>query len=582
MIIKRKLKKLNKILLSLYVLSTLFFSISNILLTISVSSLVGIETFYRFIGLTILFLILIFYVLYGFIWLFNKRNIKLIIFSFIIIIISGLCIFGSYYINKTYRLIDNINKDEVTFTTNLLTLKDYKLTNNKDTILGMIRDEKDIAGHILAKELISKEKLDKVNIVYYDDYHLMIDDLYDKKINGFFIASNYRLIYAEDEKYSGLPDLTIVVKEYSKKIPKKDNAAKIDITKPFTVLLLGSESLQNDLADSIILITFNPKILTSTILSIPRDSYIPIACKNNKENRINTASSYGTECMIDSVSNLTGIKIDYYFKINFTGIVDLVDALGGVNVNVPFSFCEQNSKRQWGANTIYVKKGPQVLNGEEALALSRNRHTWAHCAKEWRNYAAPLDFGRSQNQQMVIEAMMDKLKKVRNVDDFYKILTVISNNLDSNMQTDQMLSLYDTGKRMLTSGINVEKLYVEVYDVYVNGASMLQIHNKSNEAVVKAMKTNLELTPIELIKTFSFDANINFEATPIGKNLFDSTLRERIPLFSTKEEAIAWGASHNISVKIIEYDKDTITQSPGRLTLAETIKEIIIYVPIIQ
>lgn len=582
MILKRKLKKLNKILISLYVLSTLFFLVSNIILTINISSLVGIETFYRFIGLTILFLILIFYILYGFIWLFNNKKIKLIIFSIILILISALCLFGSYYINKTYRLIDNINKDEIIFTTNLLILKDHKLTNNIDTKIGMISDEADIAGHILAKELLAKEKLNKVSIEYYDDYHLMLDDLENQKINGLFIANNYRLIYSEDEKLIELFNHTIVYKELSKKIKKNDNTPKIDITKPFTVLLLGSESLQNDLADSIILVTFNPQTLTSTILSIPRDSYIPIACKNNKENRINTASSYGINCMIDSVSNLMDIKIDYYFKINFTGIVDLVDALGGVKVNVPFSFCEQNSKREWGDKTIYVKKGEQVLNGEEALALSRNRHTWSHCAKEWRSYPDPLDFGRSQNQQMVIEAMASKFKSIRNIDDFYKILTVISNNLDSNMQTEQMLSLYETGKRMLTSGINIEKLYVEVYDIKVNGADMLQIHTKSSDAVIKAMKTNLELSPIELTKTFSFDANNKFEMIPVGKNLRDQILRNRLPKFNTKEEAITYGANNNILVEIIEHDKETITQLPAPNTLVDTIKKITIYVPKVQ
>ena len=106
------------------------------------------------------------------------------------------------------------------------------------------------------------------------------------------------------------------------------------VTEPFTVLLLGVDSeydgLSNNAAfngDSIMLLTFNPKTLSATIFSIPRDTYVPIACNNNKSNKINSAAGYGTKCMIDTIQNLIDINIDYYVKINFKGVVDLVEAL---------------------------------------------------------------------------------------------------------------------------------------------------------------------------------------------------------------------------------------------------------------
>ena len=73
-------------------------------------------------------------------------------------------------------------------------------------------------------------------------------------------------------------------------------------------------------------------------------------------------------------SRLFDVNIDYYAKINFKGVVQLVDALGGIDVDVDYSICEQNSSRKWGKNTIYVEKGRQHLNGEQALAFARNRH----------------------------------------------------------------------------------------------------------------------------------------------------------------------------------------------------------------
>ena len=101
--------------------------------------------------------------------------------------------------------------------------------------------------------------------------------------------------------------------------------------------------------DALMLITFNPNTLNATILSIPRDSYVPIACfPGQRKNKITHAAWYGEECMIDTIENFTGIKIDYYLKINFKGVVKLVDALGGIDVDVPYQLCEQNSSRQWG------------------------------------------------------------------------------------------------------------------------------------------------------------------------------------------------------------------------------------------
>ena len=101
--------------------------------------------------------------------------------------------------------------------------------------------------------------------------------------------------------------------------------------------------------DSLMLLTFNPETLSTTMLSIPRDSYVPIACfAGQRKNKITHAAWKGESCMIDTIQNFLDVKIDYYVKINFKGVVKLVDALGGVQVDVPYNLCEQNSNREWG------------------------------------------------------------------------------------------------------------------------------------------------------------------------------------------------------------------------------------------
>lgn len=76
------------------------------------------------------------------------------------------------------------------------------------------------------------------------------------------------------------------------------------------------------------LMSFNPKTLSSVLLSIPRDTYVPIACNNNRYAKINSSAAYGTGCVISTINKFLDINIDYYVKINFKGVVDLVEAVG--------------------------------------------------------------------------------------------------------------------------------------------------------------------------------------------------------------------------------------------------------------
>ena len=196
-----------------------------------------------------------------------------------------------------------------------------------------------------------------------------------------------------------------------KQVDKTTEVSTKKVTEPFTMLLLGVDSPTEDiskasgLGDSIMLVTFNPKTLTATMFSIPRDTFVPITCYRNAKSKITHAAAGGDSCMISTVENFTGIDVDYYAKINFKGLVKIVDALGGIEVDVPYSFCEQNSNRSFAAGDIqYVNAGHQTLNGEQALALSRNRKEVPECGKQW-NKGTRNDFVRGQNQQLVIKVI---------------------------------------------------------------------------------------------------------------------------------------------------------------------------------
>ena len=219
------------------------------------------------------------------------------------------------------------------------------------------------------------------------------------------------------------------------------------LTEPFTVLVMGVDSTIDGLnknqafnGDTLILVTFNPDTLTATMFSIPRDMYVPIACNNNRYAKINSSAAYGSSCVIRTVQKLTGIDIDYYVKINFRGVVDLVNALGGVTVNVEepdFDYdsahhnmvCEQNSNRSYGKNDLVCMNiGQQTLNGEQALAYARCRHLYA-----------VSDIARNQHQQDIIEALAIKVRSLKTLDEFQTVIDTVSRNIETNMTPEHQL-----------------------------------------------------------------------------------------------------------------------------------------------
>lgn len=558
------LKKLKKTKLSvrlIYFFTFIVFLFSYIYLFRSLLLLNNIETKIRIIVLCVLVILLIIYTFIDLLLLLTKKNKTVVITSFFIVLISAVSIIGSLAINKAYSLLSSLSKERILYTTNLISLNNTEFLNNANYKVGIINNETDIEGNILAYELIDKNDL-KVTIEKYDTYFEMLEKLYDGSLNGIFITNNYEVMYEGYDAYQNIGSEVKVDYEYSKEMENQDTIQNsASVKDPFTVLIMGVDSKNDGLkanasfnGDTLMLISFNPHTLSSTVFSIPRDTYVPIAClKNNDSSKINSSAAYGTKCVIDTVQNLTDIKIDYYVKINFKGVVDLVNALGGVDVTVPdgIDFCEQNSNRSHKAKDLQcIKSGYQHMDGEKALAFARHRKT-----------LPAGDFQRVQHQQLVVEAIANSAKGLKNINDFYSVLDAISRNIDTNMTTNEMMNLYNVGKQVVFGGnngsmINIQKTYLTGYDLtmYVNNLRSnvytFQYYEQSLEEIKDALKITLEQKEPTLTKTFNFSVNEPFEVPVIGKKYYTVQRNEVIPSFTGKTNAYvkSWCESRHITV----------------------------------
>ena len=502
---------------------------------------------------------------------------------FIFVIIASIFIFaqaiGSYYILKTYSTLNSMNKNEITYTTAFVTLKGSKIkdiSSIKDLKIGIVDDKTSIEGYVIGKEVIKENSLEKNNtLVDYEDFTALVKGLYSKDIDIMIVSEDYVSMFDEINEYKNIAKETKVV--YKKEMTyTKDEIAKLTgedtnisssdkIDKPFTVLVMGIDSTAPTLkknasgnGDALMLLTFNPKTLNATILSIPRDTYVPIACfANQKENKITHAAWNGASCMIKTIENFTGINIDYYVKVNFQGVVKLVNAMDGIEVDVPLDFCESNSNRATSKDKlICLKEGKQTLNGEQALALARHRKT-----------LLTGDLQRGVNQQLVIQGMLNKVKSIKSAGQMLKILDMVSQNIDTSFTTNQILSFYDIAKNLvLTSSessnlINIRQLYLSgssqmIYDERSGLVLYNYIPNKSSlNQIVKAMKDNLSSKPNLDVKRMDFNIEEEYKMETIGTdNLSATSTYTLLPNFVGKSEsyAVNWLRSNGVSYEIKE------------------------------
>ena len=602
----KKLGKVHIVKKIFYFLTSILYITALVFLIKGLLNLKGIETGLRMIIIAIS-------IIWGFVYLFGgllsmlARKTKTFVFITILsILLSPLYIGSSYVIDTIFNgYLGGMVKEELEYKTNLIALKEttFKSTSK----IGMIESEDDVEGHKLAKKLIKQNDLTN-KVEYFEDYNALITALYKKEIDACFVSGNFSVIF-ENETFISDDEAPIsekvkIIYEYSESMENQDNeilsaSKEKSLTEPFTVLIMGVDSAQDGLkanqafnGDTLILVTFNPNTLTATMFSIPRDMYVPIACNSNRYNKINSSAGYGSSCVIRTIQQMTGINIDYYVKVNFTGVVQLIDALGGVTVDVEepdFYYdeahkgqvCEQDSRRNY-YNLVCMDTGIQTLNGEQALAYARCRHLYA-----------TSDIARTQHQQQLIEAAAQKMKTINSLEDFQKILDAVSNNIETNITPEQIMSFYTVGKDMLLSSnknstaLSIKKTYLAYYSLPIyqpwadRYTSALGYYPGSLDAITKLMKENLGIEKPKAIKTFDIAYNEDYTTPLTGYGITTGQKLERMPNLVGQEEYYVdnWCTQRDITCTFKEVENpapkgEIVAQSQYEGVLLIPIKEI--------
>ena len=223
------------------------------------------------------------------------------------------------------------------------------------------------------------------------------------------------------------------------------------------ILIVGCDEIENQgRADTIVLLSISPKTKEILILSIPRDTRVEIPGRGM--NKINHAYAYGGKELISkTVSSFLDIPINFYVVVDFIKFVNIIDELGGVEINIEK---EMHYIDKAGGLNINLYPGKQILDGEKALQYIRFRHD---------NLG---DLGRIKRQQKLVEALINKMTNLGSVKKIPQILEGLQTYLETDIKLQDAVALANLFKRVSQDKFIIET--VQGNPVYINGISYLE------------------------------------------------------------------------------------------------------------
>lgn len=351
-------------------------------------------------------------------------------------IISVLLIIGAYFFFKTSGMISEISGGN------------YKLDNVVVAVMAddkaeTIQDASDYSFGVQysmkgeqIKEtvtVINEELGSEIKTVEFDNLAEQAQALHDGDVDAIIYNEGYTGIL--EEAFEGYSDNTRVIYQHSIKMELEDTSSDVEVKdETFTVYISGidvfGEIETNSRSDVNILAVVNPTSHQILLINTPRDYYVEIpGISDGQKDKLTHAGIYGVDASMRTLEELYDTEIDFYARVNFTSLIQIVDALGGIEVESEYAFTTSSDS----GLVMDVQQGTNYFNGEQALAFSRERQN--------------IDGGdnqRGKNQQAVITAMIKKMISPAILTGANGIINSVSGNVDTNMSAEQIQELIKT------------------------------------------------------------------------------------------------------------------------------------------
>ena len=335
----------------------------------------------------------------------------------------------SFFIFKTFGVLDEMSQDYKTYTYYVLVndSSNYeKLEDIKDKELGYYNDNSEASKKAL--EALSKVVTVKSNS--YGNLESLASSLISSDEDAILLESTTKSKLdsaGENSKssFSGFKDKTRII--YTFKVKVKVDTKGVNVTKDvFNIYISGMDEYgkvsEVSRSDVNMIMTINPKTKQILMTNVPRDYYVQLHDTTGYKDKLTHAGIYGVDTSVKTLEDLLGIKIDYFFKVNFSSLQNIVNALDGVDVYSEYDF------QSW--NGYNFTKGYNHVDGKAALAFARERHTFTDG-----------DNQRGKNQQALIEAIFRKCTSSSIITKYNSLLNSLKDSMITDMPMKSITSL---------------------------------------------------------------------------------------------------------------------------------------------
>lgn len=354
---------------------------------------------------------------------------------------------GNFYVYKTDGFMQKVTDHkigDVKNTVSIIVMDDSNikdLSSLKGKKVGRLNNVDKVGTNKLLKSVKKKKGSNYFKTKKFDGALSEVEALYNGKIDAMILNESYRGNVTSVEEYEHFSTETRVVYSTSYYTTKKNDSLVVsDITKnPFTILISGNDTTGDvselSRSDVNMLVTINPKTSTILLTSMSRDTYVETvcdadgdtACPEGQMDKITHTGIYGLNTTRQTVEKFYDLKVNYSFRVNFTSVIDVVDALDGIDLNVEEG---EQCDLFWANMKPGLPVGMHHVDGETALAFARERKAYVDG-----------DYQRVRNQQKVMQAIINRAISSSALVNYTSFINSLESAFETNMTYDEITDL---------------------------------------------------------------------------------------------------------------------------------------------